>query len=94
MAQRFQKYKPIFLALNAKKSKWMLLSPGTKIPNITLAIDGAEIEKADTVDLDRKIVCFKEHVTRITKKCKKAIGALCGHLAPSLKSCTRPQLSL
>uniref|UniRef100_A0A914BVZ0 Reverse transcriptase domain-containing protein n=1 Tax=Acrobeloides nanus TaxID=290746 RepID=A0A914BVZ0_9BILA len=56
MAQRSQKYKPIFLALNAKKSKWMLLSPGTKTPNIILAIDGAEIEKIDTVDLDRKIV--------------------------------------
>jgi hypothetical protein len=49
MDQLFQKYKSIYVALNAKKSKWMLLSPGTKYSNITLAIDGAEIEKVDTI---------------------------------------------
>uniref|UniRef100_A0A914C3N3 Reverse transcriptase domain-containing protein n=1 Tax=Acrobeloides nanus TaxID=290746 RepID=A0A914C3N3_9BILA len=74
------KYKEIALDLNSKKTKWMALSPGKRNHQLNLHIDGEEIERVDTfkylgVDLDHKM-CFKNHVARITTKCRQVIGAL------------------
>uniref|UniRef100_A0A914CWK3 Reverse transcriptase domain-containing protein n=1 Tax=Acrobeloides nanus TaxID=290746 RepID=A0A914CWK3_9BILA len=75
------KYRQIDLELNAKKTKIMIMSPSKAQPDLSVLLEGKEIEKVDQfrylgVDLDPKLF-YRNHVSRITSKCKQAIGALC-----------------
>uniref|UniRef100_A0A914D1Z8 Reverse transcriptase domain-containing protein n=1 Tax=Acrobeloides nanus TaxID=290746 RepID=A0A914D1Z8_9BILA len=76
-----KKYEEICLSLNSKKSKFMLLNPSHKTFDLAVSIYGEEIERVDQfryfgIDLDPKL-CYRNHVARITMKCKQALGALC-----------------
>uniref|UniRef100_A0A914CP56 Uncharacterized protein n=1 Tax=Acrobeloides nanus TaxID=290746 RepID=A0A914CP56_9BILA len=81
MDQLAAKYEEMDLSLNSKKSKFMLMTPGHKRPDISVKIGGEVIEQIEQfqylgVELDPKL-SYKNHVARMTTKCKQAIGALC-----------------
>jgi len=76
-----EKYDEIELALNAKKTKCMLMSPSNAKVELEVTIGGERIEQVDNfrylgVDLDPKM-SYRNHVKRMVTKTKQMLGALC-----------------
>ena len=93
-------YKDIGLILNAKKTKWFLITPWNRTYEMELTINGERIDRVEQarylgIELDTKL-WYKNHAAKITTKSKQAIRALCRTLrkwAPksTFKDSTIPQ---
>jgi hypothetical protein len=74
-------YKDIGLTLNAKKTKWLLMTPWNRTYEMELTINGERIDRVEQarylgIELDTKL-SYKNHATKVITKSKQAIGALC-----------------
>jgi hypothetical protein len=76
-----RKYMDISLSLNAKKCKCLLFTAKETDYDLEISINGEKIEQIKQsrylgIELDQKLN-YKDHITKISTKCRQAIGALC-----------------